>query len=197
MPVTLFNRRIQRLLGPPVSEGGLLLDAVLQEEVAHEAKKTAFPIELGADISDHLILLPGLYSMRGVVTDHPILWKATSYQHSDAKTRHLSAYAILRDLWVSRATFSITTGFLTIDNAALVAFKAVKVAGSANKFDFEAKVDEMPIVSTIEQPVDAASVSADAVGLVDEANGGTKVLQPVQDNRSALLTVTESIFGAP
>ncbi|MEE9382842.1 MAG: hypothetical protein V3V08_05450 [Nannocystaceae bacterium] len=193
--ITLFNKRTQRLIGPGASQGGLLLDAVIQEEIGHEATKTAFPIELGAEINDHLIQRPGLYSMRGVVSDRPLLWFHTDYQHADAATRSLSAYAILRDLWNERETFDILTGFLTIENAVLVSFKAEKTARTANMFNFEARIDEMVIVQTSEAQIQSSSVAPDAEGAVPPSAGGKKVAQPVPDNRSALLTGVESVAG--
>ena len=195
--VRIINPRIQRLIGPSPEEGGLLLDSVQFEKIGHEAIKTAFPIELGAEIGDHLIQRPGLYSLRGVVSDRPLKWFHTDYQHIDSSTRHLSAYAILRDLWNARETFSITTGFLTIPVAVLVAFESEKTAKTANSFDFVAQIDEMVIVETSETQIDESSVATDAAGLVPVQDGGTKTLQGVEDNRSALLTGFEAVFGAP
>lgn len=194
--VFIFNQRIQRLIGPAPEQGGLLLDAVMQEEIGHEAIKTAFPIELGAEINDHLIQKPGLYSLRGVVSDHPIKWRHTDYQHADATTRHLSAYAILRDLWNARETFSILTGFLTIETAVLVSFKAEKTAATANTFDFQAQIDEMVIVQTSETAIDSSSTSADAEGLVPVQDGGTKVKQEVPDNRTFIEFAVDRITGS-
>lgn len=191
----IFSPRIQRLLGPDPAEGGLLLDAVLEETIGHEALKTAFPIELGTEINDHLIMKPGLYTMIGTVTDHPILWKHTDYQHGDADTRHLSAYAILRDLWIARELFSIETGFLSIETAVLVAFIAKKTPATAHTFTFNAQVDEMVIVQTQELALSPEDVAAgQAEGSLPEADAGPQQLQPV-DDRSLLATGADFLGG--
>ncbi len=193
LKLKLISPRIQRRIGPSPEEGGLELDAVLQEQIGHEAIKTAFPIELGAEINDHLIQRPGLYSMRGFVSDNPILWEHTDYQHAKADTRSLSAYAILRDLWNARETFTILTGFLTLENAVLVAFNAEKTAGTANTFTFDAQIDEMVIVDTgPETAVTSSDVAPDAEGAVPEQDAGKQELQAVPDNRSLGATLFDA-----
>lgn len=150
--VDITTQRRQRLLGPPpggkLGEGGVLLDAVLDESVDLSASVTAFPVELGADINDHVILEPARYIMRGVVTDTPTDWASTEYPHGQGATRSLSAWAILEAIWQRGEPFSIFTGWRTYDSMVIQRIRSRKNASLGKVVDFEAELMELRIVET-------------------------------------------------
>ncbi len=188
--VTLLQRRPQRLLGPSPEEGGLLIDAVLEEAIALEADYTTHPIEIGAEITDHVIPKPGVYTLTGVVSDHPLKWFTTSYQHGDSRIRHLSAYAILRDLFATQQLFDIEqTGYLDLEDVFLAGFTSKKDASLAHTFRFEATVVQIIVVETKERKITADMVDAgtQAEQVIEPEPGGqingeeTTLLKDIKD----------------
>lgn len=172
--ITLFSKGPQSFIGPDPAEGGdgLLLDAVLSEQLEHEAKVTSFPIEIGADINDHVIIEPQTYSLTGIVTDTPIHWSATSYQHGDAKTRSTSAYGILQALWKSREVFSVKTGFSTLDDVVLLKFSTIKDPIRASVFQFDAVIQQLNLVSRKEVTITEEQRDAAAAAATPEESSG-------------------------
>lgn len=169
--VTLIAPKKQRVLGPITDEGGLKLDAVLQEAFEIEVDVTQYPIEKGADISDHAIVKPAIYTLTGVVTDNPLKWSSTSYQHSDSRVRHLSAFAILRDLANNQQLFDLeATGFLPLENCVLAGFHSEKDAVKAHTFNFDAIVKVINVVET-----EVVAITADMVAAGDQAEAATDV----------------------
>ncbi len=53
--------------------GAVELDASLEENHTAENEITQFPVEVGVDITDHVRKLPEGVTIRGVVTDHPLV----------------------------------------------------------------------------------------------------------------------------
>jgi len=188
--LTLFSKSPQSFIGPDPASGGsgLLLDAVLTEQIDHESKVTSFPVEIGADITDHVIIEPSTYRITGIVTDTPIHWSATKYNNSDAKTRSVSAYEILRELWKSRELFSIKTGFLIIKDVVLLSFSTLKDPARASVFQFDAVIQQINIVSSKEATITEAQRATAAAAATPEENLGP---QQGEDADSFLKTGTD------
>lgn len=180
--VSLLLRQPQRRIGPTPGPpgGGLLLDAVINESYTKEADVSVFPIEIGAEISDHVIPKPAVYIMTGVVTDNPLQWFATSYQHTASSTRHLSAFAILLDLMTSRQSFDIDTGYLQLKDVVLSSITSEKTATTAHELNFEATLLVLNIVDTQLVPLTAGMVLAGNPGeqAAPEVDAGTKTGTP-------------------
>lgn len=64
--VSLINAR------RPASIGGIQLDAVVNERHGYETDITQFPIEDGAEITDHIRRLPIQLSIDGIISDTPV-----------------------------------------------------------------------------------------------------------------------------
>ncbi len=171
----ILPAHVQRLLGPPPGgdpgEGGVLLDAVLEEAVEHKATVTQYPVELGAEITDHVILEPMRYKMTGIITDTPLIYAGTEYTHSDASTRSSAAWALLADLMAARTPFSIDTGWLRYDDMVIDSLLSEKVVGLTNAVEFEASLRQLNIVST---KTTDAELRVRAEGQAQGANGPEK-----------------------
>lgn len=189
----------QRRIGPPQlgppGESGVLLDAVIEEGIDHGVSVTSFPVELGADISDHAILEPQRYTMRGVVSDIPITWRSTEYEHIDAKTRSLSAYALLRDLQIAREPFAIETGFLRYESMVIERLTASKDTSRENHFDFSAQLIQVRIV---ENQVSVITPEQLQEGQAREQGGpvADKGRQSGQPTTSLAVDIVDGLTGA-
>lgn len=51
---------------------GYAIDAALSEEHSYEADVTEFPVEKGANITDHVRIKPRMYRLEGIVSDTPL-----------------------------------------------------------------------------------------------------------------------------
>jgi len=182
MPLkVVIPEHVQRRIGPeaggPPGEGGVLLDAVLEEGVEHESDVTAYPVELGADINDHVILRPMNYTLTGGVTDTPTTYAGTTYNHPDSTLRSKAAWALLVDLMVTREPFEIDTGFLRYPDMVIKGLTSKKDATREGAIIFEARLRQLNLVST---RVTAAEVKQRSPGQAEdgadevEENGPTK-----------------------
>lgn len=158
-----FGPGVQRLLGPPVGgppgESGVLLDAVLKEEVEHDAEVTEFPIEIGAAINDHVIVRPPIYVMTGVITDTPHRFASTNYGQSDDSSRSSAAWGILVAVHARALPFRIETNFQVYDDMVIQNLKSKKDALTRNVITFEARLRQLNIVSTTPPAPDTDTLS--------------------------------------
>ena len=99
----------------------IALDAVVEESHSLTARVTSNPIELGADVNDHVILEPTKIVIRGAVTDSPLGFAALSTivdninglfgsSTSENLTRSQQAFQLIIDLWEEREPIEVQTG---------------------------------------------------------------------------------------
>ncbi len=159
-----FGPGIQRFLGPPVGgppgESGIFLDAVLKEEVEHDAEITEFPVEFGAAINDHVIVKPPIYVMTGVVTDTPHRFAGTDYGQSDDSSRSAAAWAQLVAVQARALPFTLRdTNFQVYDDMVIQNLKSKKDKLTRNVIIFEARLRQLHIVSTTPPAPDSDTLS--------------------------------------
>lgn len=145
----IFTPLRERRLGP------LVLDAVLEEAVSHNVVVTDHPIEVVSadgvargEIADHAYQEPDTYTMRGVVSDFPITWRARidAYAESGDETRSVSAYQILKRHQADREPFDVIWGLGVLRNMLILSLKTQRTAASSRVFDFTAEVRQVQIV---------------------------------------------------
>lgn len=73
----LFKTRVR--IGVDASEeflpfGAVELDASIEETHSSSVQITQFPVEVGVAISDHVRRQPDRVTIRGIVTDHPLIF---------------------------------------------------------------------------------------------------------------------------
>lgn len=97
---------------------GYEIDATVSEQHAYENDVTAFPIERGADVTDHVRLRPVRLSLEGIVSDTPIGVLAGRRQESaDRASRpSLDAFDFFKELRARREPVSIETHLGTYDD---------------------------------------------------------------------------------
>lgn len=203
MLTLVWEKRKQRLLGPEPGgapgEGGVLLDAVLEEAVEHRANVTAHPVELGADINDHVILQPMMYTMTAGITDSPTTYGSTNYAHPDASLRSKAAWALLVDLMTTREPFTIEDSeFLIYENMVIEGLTSKKNAVVAGAIIFEASLRQLNIVTTSVSPAsDEVRSAGQAAAGADPAqeNGPAKLEEVTAEQQSALDQLTDVALG--
>lgn len=177
----------------------MLLDAVLDESIELSSTVTSFPVELGADISDHVISQPVRYVMRGVVTDTPTEWASTSYQHGDGATRSLSAWSLLQALQRRGEPFEIMTGFSLYPSMVIERIRARKNAQRDRALDFEADLRQVIIVETQAVAISAEQLAAGqaAAGMGPLEDRGRQQKQEIPEGQQGIVAKAfDAIVGA-
>lgn len=121
--------------------GEYIVDAFVVEEHTAEVEITAFPVEKGSDITDHVRVLPDVLNVEGVVSDTPLAPVATA--RTEGTTASLEARELLLATLKERELLTIITStgayasmmmqsitFLTPDGAACrfrATFKRVEI----------------------------------------------------------------------
>ncbi len=162
--VTLFTSKAPTL-------GGVEFDAVLEDTFEGSVDQTTFPIESGANATDHRIIQPFRWSLVGVVSNNPLRVSATDFigvlstfgdgvlattaglsagflSGSD-DTRAGSALEFLIGLLSSKESFAIDAGDIQLSNMAVVDLRRVKVPANEGGLVFEAQLQELTELDTL------------------------------------------------
>ena len=86
------------------------VDAYLSESHAFESQIPEHPVESGSVVSDHIVLLPTVVNITGIVTDTPLLkWNQTTGLLTPQEGRSIEKIKQLLEMREARQLFSIST----------------------------------------------------------------------------------------
>lgn len=207
--VGLISPFTQRFLGPAENQP-VVLDAVIEENVRHDATVTRHPVEAAtrdgirrAEIADHVVLEPDTYTMRGVVSDFPITWRQVRdpYAESSAETRSISAYQLLRRHQRTREPFDVEWGLGILKNMVIESLQVPRSARNRRAIEFTAELVEVPVVvpralKREKEPEDVSGEQAKARA-VSEKNQGEAATKEVSFNAKYGQATTKSLGAAP
>lgn len=100
--------------GERTSVGAITLDALMREETKLTADVTSYPVESGAEISDHITRHPEELSVKGQVTAAGIL----TFQ-AGGRSRLIESKSLIRDIHEKREPITIQTGIDTYTDYAM------------------------------------------------------------------------------
>lgn len=140
----------------------ITVDVTLRESHDRQAEVTEFPVEEGADITDHRRLKPIALSMNGVITDSPndvldvLAGNTTGLVGSTAEKKSDDAYKKLNTLFESKTTLLITTRLKIYKNMVMTSFRIQHDPNTGNCLSFTAEMREIRFASTqfVAIPVD-------------------------------------------
>ena len=147
-------------------------DATLEDHFQAEVKYTQFPLEVGANATDHGIILPRKWSITAAVSNNPISIKPTDFiggflsnlvadsalaatvagissgflAGSD-QTRTGSTLAALLFIMELRAPFKVNAGEIELDNMVITRIYRTRKPENENALLFTAELMELPTVS--------------------------------------------------
>ena len=188
--------------------GGIELDNVLLEDHNKNVAITTNPIESGADITDHAIVLPDSLFIRGVVTDSPlglaalgqIIDNITSLfgsSTSSNQTRSQQAFEAMQTLMINLEPITVVTKLKTYTNMLITNFNVSQDKDSSNIVFMDLTLEEIIITESV--TVDLTEADADdsvkkaVTGTADR--GKQLVTEPTtQESTSVLKTITDWIF---
>ncbi|MCH8821329.1 hypothetical protein IID23_02275 [Patescibacteria group bacterium] len=184
----------------------LKLDAVISENFTNTYRPTKNPIEFGAEVSDHVIIDPKLYSMSAVVSDTPlgtvsiglIVDDKTGFfgdSTGEGKTRSQVAFEFLLFLADTKEPLEIQTGLKSYKDLVITSITASRDKNTSGALFFNISFQEAIIIQTeiidIPEVVIAESDIAKQAG--SPTKQGRKLTQPVNedDNRTTFLQFGE------
>ena len=107
--------------GKPGKIGELTLDVTISENHSFTSQVTQFPIEAGAEISDHIINKPVDLSVVGFITNSPVqvfggILENLITSQVAIPNRVQSAFTLLTDMREIKETFTVVTGLKVYRN---------------------------------------------------------------------------------
>ena len=148
-------------------------DAVLEDSIGASVKYTAFPIELGANASDHGIIQPKTYTMKGGMGNNPFGLRDTDFaggflSNLTSNSRIVSAAAFSAGylagsdnergnatldfifyLMYLRIPFDIDSGQITLTNMVFTDVSSKRDPKTEGGLMFTATFQELPLLRTI------------------------------------------------
>lgn len=127
------------------SNGSMTLDASVEE--AHEvtATITKHPIEFGANISDHMIIEPRSFVLKGRISNAPLRTYSGDVL-TGATNRAAQAWTELQSLMFEKSSVTIDTGLKQYENLVLESLRSAQDWKTSGVLDFEAVFREIFIV---------------------------------------------------
>ena len=137
---------IEQLTIIPRGFGGLVFDAVFEEDHTLELEVTDNPVETGVSITDHAYMKPYKVRITAGVTNTPLAVKNDGY--GDGEGRTVAAFKALETLMRTREPFDVQTGLKLYENMLCVSVNTTQDVASANVMVFTAELREIIIVQT-------------------------------------------------
>ncbi len=131
----------------------LQFDATITEAFSRTSQLTQFPAEDGSPLSDHANLKPLSFTMRGWVSDHPILVlplenARASVPGGNPRRRALDAFDELNRIMDNKILLELVTGFGKFVNIHLESIRANKDKTSGRILDATLTFKELIVAST-------------------------------------------------
>lgn len=126
---------------------GLEFDASMSEGHTTTATTTDHPIEDGADQSDHIRIEPDQLTIRGIVSNHPIIFLASVFARpsvpgGDPASRAQDAFEFLRRTKESRKLVSASTIMRDYTDMAITSITATHEANTGNIADMDVRLKQ-------------------------------------------------------
>ena len=173
--ISLFTRKqpsfsVGKILG---QDRPLVFDAVLEDSIETQVDYTQFPIEIGADASDHGIIRPIKYTLTGAISNNPISPSITDFaggavsnllESSVAstvaglsagflagsdETRSGATLQTLIALQYLRIPFDIDAVDIQLSNMVITSIQRTRNPENENGLEFVAEMQELPLLATV------------------------------------------------
>lgn len=172
----------------------LEFEATIEEGHEAEAETTDHPVEIGADITDHIRRLPQKLTLKGIVSDYPILLLApfraeASVPGGDPGSRAKDAYDWLVDTKDQGLLLQVFTTLTSYSNMAIIGMSVVRDKDKRNILDVDLTLREIIIAETEKGAATTETGAASNLG----RKTPTAAPAPVAGGAESILA---SLFGA-
>lgn len=171
----------------------VLLDAVIAEFFNDGVASTSQIVESGAEVSDHAVVLPRLYSFEAVITDSPLGLAgintvaeniSAAFTSSEQITRSQQGFRDLRNIMLTLEPVSVTTKLGRIDNLLIENIQVNQNASTSNAIRFFMELRERQFRGTETVAREQSTVRSDAqAGASSTVNQGRQIKQEVDSTQ--------------
>lgn len=163
--VTLFTRKAPTM-------AGLEFDAVLEDTFESSVVFTQFPIEAGANATDHGIIQPNRWTLTGAISNNPLQLSVTDFAGALSNfagsgalagvaglsagflsgsddTRASDALSLLIEIKNARQPFDIDAGDIMLTNMVITNITRTKNPANEGALVFVAELQELPTLDTV------------------------------------------------
>ena len=152
----------------------IVFDAVTDTGIRRQAEITSYPVESGAEVSDHVQIKNNTFKLSGIITETPVrLEKDLLYSAGVNGTRISQAIQYLDKIFDSRQPITLVTEHKVYENVILSGISYDYKSEFAMQFDLE--FEQIRLVSTATVNVIATKTQS------NKSTGGT-VKQKVVNN---------------
>lgn len=130
--------------------GEIELDVIVNESAEADSDITSNPIENGADVNDHIIIKPMIFSITGIVSNtkvKPFPISQISTFTSDS-TPAADAWEALLELQASRTPFTWVSNLKAYDNVVIKNIRESQDKDTSNSLYFTANLKEFIYVGS-------------------------------------------------
>lgn len=158
-----------------IGNTAVTFDAVLTDTLESEVVYTEYPLESGANASDHGIIMPKKWSMVGAVSNNPLRPSVSDFAFGaisnliessllsnalgiaagiasaagSGSTRASEALSKLLQLQRARVPFDVSCGDITLNNMVITKLSRTKDPDNETALIFEAELQELPLVALV------------------------------------------------
>lgn len=195
-----------------VGSGVLSFDAVLEDSLEASVTYSEFPLEIGANATDHGVINPITWTITGLVSNTPlessllessgfltnffdsatitaVAGLSAAFLAGSSETRAGSTLESLLGLMYQREPFDIDAGDIQLSNMVITNVFRTKDPGNEGGLEFTAELMELPLISTV--------VTANQPGQSILRDGDPAKTQATSDSKrgevSAIETIQETI----
>lgn len=131
--------------------GSVTFDTVTIEEHRYASRATAYPVEFGTIISDHIIKEPDVVSITGIVSDTPINIFATF-------NRSVAAFNQLVELQSRRLPVTLVTGIKVYTNMAIIGLNVPRNVKTGQTLTFNVEFQKIIFDDTVQIELNAGNI---------------------------------------
>jgi len=194
---------IALLVQNPTTIGSISLDASINETHHSSALITDHPVEVGVNITDHVVVQPDTLEIHGIISNTSLLFPAalpgvalvqsignliTGVSNDHAQTSYLA----LKDLVSGNALVTIVTTLRQYENMLLEDLSVDRNAQYADAIKFTVRAKEVRIISTSSTPL-AAQVKPQKITKAAKKGLGTQA--PISSTPSAPIRTPTFLGG--
>lgn len=155
-------------------ENEIEFDAVIEDSFENETVFTRFPLELGANATDHGIIMPRIYTITAAVSNNPLSPNVTDFVGGflsnffpdsgigaavaglsagflagSKETRAGSTLTMLLGLMVQREPFDVDAGDIQLQDMVITNIYRTRRPEIENGLLFTAELMELPLIATV------------------------------------------------
>lgn len=184
--------------------GNIELDATLAEDHSWSAEATQNPVEDGAPVSDFVIEKPDKLTLRGFMTETPLIASSNVRDYMESLTQN--AFDLLRDLIKERIEVTVYTQYFIYDSMILTDLSIPRSSDTGEALEFTAEFVSIRKVETqlVEVPPGISAKKEAKAGGKDgsvakkaepQKDGGKKQANEITKTKPERTSQLGNVFG--